>query len=254
MTRRHDVRSLPGARALGLVALTTLIAACTAPRAAASSAGEASEAASQPSSQPSATEGAQPAGGSDAAGGGQPLAAPVAPPLRAAVFAGGCFWCMEGPFEAVDGVVEVLSGYTGGTVPNPTYHQVGHGGTGHCEAVRVVYDPARVTYDALLDVFWRSIDPTDAGGQFADRGDTYRPAIFVADDNERAAAEASRAALAASGRFSAPIVVPVEEVSPFYVAEDYHQDYYRTNPAHYRAYRRGSGREGFLSRHWPDAH
>jgi methionine-S-sulfoxide reductase len=174
--------------------------------------------------------------------------------LAVAIFAGGCFWCMEGPFEAVDGVSEVLSGYTGGDEPNPTYREVGSGRTGHTEAVRVVYDPTVVGYAALLDVFWRSFDPTDAGGQFADRGPQYRPAIFVTTAEERAAAERSRANLEASGRFDAPIVVPVADAGPFWVAEDYHQDYYRTNPDHSRRYRRGSGREAFLQEHWGDDH
>lgn len=181
---------------------------------------------------------------------GTSLAPPVPDGMAAAVFAGGCFWCMEGPFEAVDGVSEVLSGYTGGPEEHPTYPLVSHGRTGHTEAVWVLYDPETVDYDALLDVFWRSMDPTDAGGQFADRGSQYRPGIFVFDGAQRSAAEASRDALAESGRFDAPIVVPIEDAGPFWVAEDYHQNYYRTNPTHYQRYRRGSGRAGFLEQVW----
>ncbi len=180
----------------------------------------------------------------------------VTPPpggYATAVFAGGCFWCMEGPFEALEGVAEVVSGYTGGPEQSPTYQQVSAGQTGHLEAVRVEYDPAVVTYEQLLDVFWRSMDPTDAGGQFADRGSQYGPAIFVSNDAERAAAERSKAALEADGPFAAPIVVPIVDAGAFWDAEDYHQDYYITNESHYRAYRRGSGRERFLREHWGDA-
>ena len=185
---------------------------------------------------------------------GQPLADPAPEGMSVAIFAGGCFWCMEGPFEHIDGVFEVLSGYTGGVEQNPTYRQVGHGETGHTEAVRVVFDPAVTSYDALLDTFWRSMNPTDAGGQFADRGSQYRPGIFVFDDAQRQAAEASKGALEASGRFDEPIIVPIESAGDFWVAEDYHQDYYRTNPEHYRRYRRGSGRTGFLERVWGESH
>lgn len=175
-----------------------------------------------------------------------------APPdgMEVAIFAGGCFWCMEGPFEALEGVSEVLSGYTGGSEESPAYQQVARGATGHTEAVYVIYNPSVVTYETLVETFWRSMDPTDAGGQFADRGSQYRPGIFVVSDQQRAAAIASRDALAASGRFQAPIVVPVEDAGPFWVAEDYHQNYYQTNAAHYNAYRRGSGRAGFLERAW----
>ncbi len=193
------------------------------------------------------TQGASPGHGS---GAGQPEADPAPEGMAVAIFAGGCFWCMEGPFEAIEGVAEVLSGYTGGSEERPTYHEVSGGRTGHTEAVRVVYDPQRVTYDELLDVFWRSMDPTDAGGQFADRGQQYRPAIYVLDDAQRALAEASKAQLAASGRFDAMIVVPVEAAGTFWVAEGYHQDFYRTNPEHYQRYRRGSGRQAFLQRVW----
>ena len=170
--------------------------------------------------------------------------------LATAVFAGGCFWCMEPPFEKLDGVVSVVSGYTGGPEKNPTYEQVSSGRTGHLEAIQVTYDPARLSYASLLDVFWRQIDPTDDGGQFADRGSQYRTGIFVRNDEERRLAERSREALDRSGRFAQPIVTEILPADPFYPAEDYHQDYYKKNPTHYKAYRRGSGREGFLEKVW----
>ena len=172
--------------------------------------------------------------------------------LRSAVFAGGCFWCMVAPFESLDGVVEVLSGYTGGDEESPRYEDVARGRTGHMEAVRVLYDPSKVGFDALVEAYWRAVDPTDAGGQFADRGYHYRPVVFVASEEERAIAQASKEALQASGVFDAPIVVPIENARPFWVAEDYHQDYHRTNAGHYERYRVGSGRAGFLQRHWTD--
>jgi methionine-S-sulfoxide reductase len=181
---------------------------------------------------------------------GQPLAPALEPGQAAANFAGGCFWCMEGPFEAQAGVTEVLSGYTGGTELNPTYEQVGHGATSHTESVRVVYDPTVVTYAQLVEIYWQTMDPTDLGGQFADRGSQYRPSIFVSTPEERAIAEASKAALQASGRFDSPIVVPIVDASDFWVAEDYHQNYYRTHESHYLSYRRGSGRHDFLTEAW----
>lgn len=190
----------------------------------------------------------------------QPAAAPkvdatqLAPAPQAgesvATFAGGCFWCMEGPFEQVEGVRAVLSGYTGGPEQGPTYKQVSSGSTGHTEAVIVYYDPNKVGYDKLVDVFWRSMNPTDAGGQFADRGPHYRPAIFFHTPEQEKAAQASKAALQASGRFTDPIVVPIQPASDFWVAEDYHQDYYKTNADHYNRYKVGSGRAGFLKEVW----
>ncbi|ANM32121.1 methionine sulfoxide reductase [Acidobacteria bacterium Mor1] len=173
-------------------------------------------------------------------------------PEAVAIFAGGCFWCMEPPFEKLDGVYSVVSGYTGGEIEDPTYEQVSGGRTKHTEAVEVRYDPTRVGYATLLDVFWRSMDPTDAGGQFADRGPQYRTGIFVLDERQRELAEASKAELAASNRFQKPIVVPIEAAGPFYVAEEYHQDYYKKNARHYMRYRVGSGREGFLANAWGD--
>ena len=141
---------------------------------------------------------------------------------KTAVFAGGCFWCTESDFEKVDGVIEAVSGYTGGHVVNPSYKQVSHGGTGHVEAVKVVYDPKKVSYEQLLDVFWRHVNPTDAGGQFVDRGRQYRSAIFYANDQERVSAEKSKKALTDSGRFDKPIVTEILPLGAFYKAEDYH--------------------------------
>ncbi|HSO19384.1 MAG TPA: peptide-methionine (R)-S-oxide reductase MsrB [Desulfosarcina sp.] len=169
---------------------------------------------------------------------------------RSAVFAGGCFWCTESDFEKVDGVIEAVSGYTGGRVEDPTYKQVSAGGTGHVEAVRVTYDPQKISYAQLLDIFWRHVDPTDAGGQFVDRGAQYRSAIFYANDAERRQAEASKKALAASGVFDRAIVTDILPLETFYVAEDYHQDYYKKNPLRYHWYRSGSGRDRFLEMAW----
>jgi peptide methionine sulfoxide reductase msrA/msrB len=170
--------------------------------------------------------------------------------LKTATFAGGCFWCVESDFEKVDGVVEAVSGYTGGQESNPTYQEVSAGGTGHAEAVQVRYDPAKITYKQLLDVFWRHVDPTDAGGQFVDRGSQYRPAIFYHDEEQKRIAEESKADLGKSGRFSKPVVTEIVPLGEFYSAEDYHQDYYDKNPLRYKFYRRGSGRDQFLKRTW----
>lgn len=172
--------------------------------------------------------------------------------LQKATFAGGCFWCMVGPFEALPGVVSVVSGYTGGHKENPTYEEVCSGTTGHTEAIQVTYDPAQVSYETLVETYWRQIDPTDPGGQFVDRGDSYRPAIFYHNEEQRRIAEASKAALAASGRFDKPIVVPIEPATTFYKAEDYHQGFYQKRPAHYQQYRLSSGRDDFLARHWAE--
>jgi peptide methionine sulfoxide reductase msrA/msrB len=170
-----------------------------------------------------------------------------------AVFAGGCFWCTESDFEKVDGVVDAISGYTGGGVSNPTYAQVSAGGTGHVEAVKVIYDPDRVSYAQLLKVFWRHVDPTDPGGQFVDRGSQYRSVIFYSGEEQRQVAEASKKALEQSGRFAKPIVTEVLPLGPFYEAEDYHQDYYKKNPIRYSFYRTGSGRDRFLEKVWGDS-
>lgn len=168
-----------------------------------------------------------------------------------ATFAGGCFWCMEAPFEKLDGVKAVISGYTGGHTENPTYKEVG-GGTGHVEAVQVIYDAEKITYQELLDVYWRQFDPTDAGGSFYDRGHQYTSAIFYHNEEQKALAEASKRALDASGRFDKPIVTPIKPAGPFYPAEEYHQDYYKKNPEHYKRYRKASGRDRFIEEHWGD--
>jgi peptide methionine sulfoxide reductase msrA/msrB len=172
------------------------------------------------------------------------------PGTASAVFAGGCFWCTEADFSKIDGVIEVISGYTGGRVPNPTYEQVSSGGTGHYEAVRIVYDPSRIDYERLLDIFWRHVDPTDTGGQFVDRGAQYRSAIFYADEIQKRLAEQSRDRLTASGPFNKPIVTEILPLGEFYPAEDYHQDYFKNNPFRYRFYRSGSGRDRFLEQAW----
>ena len=169
---------------------------------------------------------------------------------QSAVFAGGCFWCTESDYEKVDGVIEAVSGYTGGRMENATYKQVSAGGTGHVEAVRVTYDPDKVSYGQLLDIFWRHVDPTDAGGQFVDRGDHYRSAIFYANAEEWQTAESSKKALAASGHFDRPVVTDILPLGSFYEAEDYHQDYYKKNPLRYNWYRSGSGRDKFLEMTW----
>ncbi len=167
-----------------------------------------------------------------------------------AIFAGGCFWCMEPPFEKLEGVEKVVSGYTGGTGANPGYRDYSQ--KGHIEAVEVTYDPSKIGYDELLDVFWRQIDPTDPGGQFADRGKGYRTAIFYTDENQRKLAEQSKKRLEESGKFDEPIVTEIIEAGEFYPAEDYHQDYYKKNPDRYTSYRRGSGRAPFLERVWSE--
>ena len=169
-----------------------------------------------------------------------------------AVFAGGCFWCTESDFEKVDGVIEAISGYTGGHLKNPTYYQVSAGGTGHLESVKVIYDPSKVTYEQLLDYFWRHVDPTDPGGQFVDRGSQYRSAIFYANETQKRLAEKSKQQLEASGKFNKPIVTEILPLGEFYPAEDYHQDYYKKNPIRYHYYRYGSGRDQFLKKTWGD--
>jgi peptide-methionine (S)-S-oxide reductase len=170
-----------------------------------------------------------------------------------ATFAGGCFWCVESDFDKVDGVISTTSGYIGGRVPNPTYQQVSAGGTGHTEAVEIVYDPGKVSYEKLLEVFWVNVDPTVRDRQFCDIGSQYRTGIFVHDEAQRRAAEASKAALEKSKPFKAPIVTPIETATTFYPAEDYHQDYYKKNPIRYRYYRTGCGRDARLRELWGDA-
>ncbi len=169
-----------------------------------------------------------------------------------ATFAGGCFWCVESDFEKVDGVREVISGYTGGQKPNPTYEEVSSHKTDHLEAVQVIYNPEKVSYEELLDVFWRHVDPTDPGGQFVDRGPQYRTAVFYHDEEQRRLAEESKKRLSESGPFEKPIVTEILESETFYKAEDYHQDYYRKNPFRYSFYRSNSGRDRFVESAWKD--
>ena len=173
-----------------------------------------------------------------------------APAYRQATFAGGCFWCMEPSFEKMEGVVDVVAGYTGGVEEDPNYEQVSTGETSHREAVRVTYDPGKVSYADLLNVFWRQIDPTDPDGQFVDRGPQYRTAIFYYDEEQKKLAEGSRAALAHSGKFKKPIVTDILPAGEFYSAEEDHQDFYKTNTEQYEAYKYRSGREPFLNKKW----
>ena len=167
-----------------------------------------------------------------------------------AIFAGGCFWCMEPPFEALPGVLAVISGYTGGRTRNPSYEEVSSGTTGHAEVVRIVYDPAKVSFEKLLDVFWHNIDPLTPDQQFCDKGTQYRSAIFYRDEAQRQAAEASKDALVASGRFKTGVVTSIVPAKVFYPAEDYHQDYYKHNPLRYKYYRHGCGRDERLEELW----
>ena len=172
------------------------------------------------------------------------------PRVAVATFAGGCFWCMEPPFDKLDGVISTISGYTGGTTQRPTYEQVSGGRTGHAEAVQVTYDPSKVSYERLLDVFWHNIDPTVRDRQFCDIGSQYRSAIFVHDAEQRRLAEASKAALERTRPFKGAIVTPVVDAGAFYPAEEYHQDYYVKNPIRYRYYRSGCGRDDRLKELW----
>ena len=170
--------------------------------------------------------------------------------LKIATLAGGCFWCVESDFEKVDGVVKAVSGYTGGTKDNPTYNEVSAGGTGHAEAVQIHFDPTKITYAEILNVFWRHVDPTDSGGQFVDRGAQYRTAIFYHDDEQRQIAQASKKELGESGRFSKPIATKIIAFKKFYEAEEYHQDYYKKSALRYKFYRYNSGRDQFLKMAW----
>jgi len=168
--------------------------------------------------------------------------------LEKAVFAGGCFWCMEKPFEQIDGVESVISGYTAGTTENPNYQNYGAGG--HIEAVEITFDPRKISYNELLDIYWKQIDPTDAGGQFVDRGHSYISTIFYVDNEQKRFAEESRDRLNQSGIYDKPVITPVIPTAVFYPAEEYHQDYYKKNPLRYRLYRAGSGRDNFLKSVW----
>ncbi|MCZ1267329.1 MULTISPECIES: peptide-methionine (S)-S-oxide reductase MsrA [Paenibacillus] len=167
-----------------------------------------------------------------------------------ATFAGGCFWCMVSPFEELPGIHKIVSGYTGGHTENPTYEEVCSETTGHVEAVQITFDPAIFPYEKLVELFWQQIDPTDTGGQFHDRGSSYQTAIFYHSEEQRQIAEASKAALAQSGRFDKPIFTPILPAKTFYEAEEHHQGYHHKNPAHYKRYRKGSGREDFIESNW----
>ncbi|WP_100486734.1 peptide-methionine (S)-S-oxide reductase MsrA [Sporolactobacillus pectinivorans] len=167
-----------------------------------------------------------------------------------ATFAGGCFWCMVHPFDEEPGILGVVSGYTGGTTVNPTYEQVCSGKTGHVEAVEITFDPEIFSYQKLLGLYWQQIDPTDSGGQFHDRGSSYRTAIFYHGEQQRKQAQESKEALESSGRFNKPVVTEIVPAGTFYPAEKDHQDYYRKNPLHYRLYRQGSGRDDYIRKHW----
>lgn len=175
---------------------------------------------------------------------------PLAKGLEKATFAGGCFWCMEPPFDKLEGVVSVVSGYTGGQKKNPTYEEVSSGTTGHAEAVEVLYDPAKITYSRLLDVFWHNIDPTAQNKQFCDEGTQYRSAIFYHSEEQKRLAQESRKALEKSGRFKSPIYTEIVSASEFYKAEEYHQKYYKKNPIRYNFYRHGCGRDARLEELW----
>jgi peptide-methionine (S)-S-oxide reductase len=191
------------------------------------------------------------AGGVHSAGADGDDAAPTQPAdLAVATFAGGCFWCMEPPFDKVDGVVSTVSGYTGGHKDNPNYKEVSAGGTGHTEAVQITYDPSAVSYETLLEIFWRNIDPITADRQFCDRGSQYRSAVFYHDENQARLAKGSRDALAESGRLPGPIVTEILAADTFYPAERYHQDYYQKNPIRYKYYRYACGRDKRLEELW----
>lgn len=170
--------------------------------------------------------------------------------VELATFAGGCFWCMVKPFDEQPGIIKVVSGYTGGHTENPTYEEVCSETTGHAEAVQITFDPNVYPYEKLLELYWHQIDPTDSGGQFHDRGSSYRTGIFYHNDNQKELAEASKKALEESGRFKKAIVTEIVPASTFYPAEDYHQDYHKKNPAHYKRYRKGSGRQDFIENSW----
>ncbi len=169
-----------------------------------------------------------------------------------AIFAGGCFWCMEHPFDKLEGVISTTVGYTGGTKKDPTYEEVSAGGTGHAESVEVTFDPSRIRYDELLDVFWRNIDPTTPNRQFVDVGSQYRAAIFYLNEEQKRLAEESKARLEASGRYDKPIVTEIVPAMTFYRAEEYHQDYYKKNPIRYKFYRYNSGRDRYLEKVWSE--
>lgn len=179
---------------------------------------------------------------------GEEAESPPAQGGATATFAGGCFWCMEPPFDELEGVISTTSGYTGGTLPDPSYRQVTSGSTGHTEAVQITYDPAEVTYEQLLEVFWQNVDPLDAGGQFCDRGSQYRTGIFTHDETQRRLAQQSKQDL--GEHLERPIVTEIADAGPFYPAEDYHQNYYQENPVRYKFYRWNCGRDARLAELW----
>ncbi len=179
-------------------------------------------------------------------------AAHLAPGQAVATFAGGCFWCMQHPFDVIPGVVKTVVGYTGGHTVHPTYEEVSAGGTGHAESVDVIYDPEKVSYEKLLDTFWHNVDPVAVGHQFCDWGDQYRSEIFYHSDEQKRLAEASKEKLAASGVLPGPITTKIVPAGPFYPAEEYHQEYYKKNPIRYRFYRAGCGRDARLRQLWGD--
>jgi peptide-methionine (S)-S-oxide reductase len=170
-----------------------------------------------------------------------------------ATFAGGCFWCMVKPFDQMPGIKSVISGYSGGHIDNPTYRDVKKGDSGHYEVVQITFDPSVFSYKQLLELYWPQIDPTDDGGQFQDRGDSYRTAIFYHNERQREMAEESRKVIEDSGRFTKPVVTKVLPAAPFYPAEDYHQDYYKKNANHYKEDRAKSGRDKFIKEHWEES-
>lgn len=170
--------------------------------------------------------------------------------MERAIFAGGCFWCMIQPFDTLPGIHTIMSGYTGGHVQNPSYEQVKAKTIGHTEAVEIIYDPKKITYEELLEIYWQQTDPTDAFGQFEDRGENYRPVIFYTTEEQRVIAEKSKQKLAESGRFDAPIVTMIESAKPFYLAEDEHQDYYKRNPENYE--RNHARRAAFIKDNWEE--
>ncbi len=180
--------------------------------------------------------------------GASPAARDIQPQLARAAFAGGCFWCMEPPFDVLPGVVSTTSGYIGGRTKNPNYEQVSAGGTGHAEAVQIAYDPAKVSYDKLLEVFWRNVDPLDSGGQFCDRGDQYRTAIFYSTEEEKHLAEASKQKVEA--RLKKTVATEIVPATEYYAAEGYHQDYYKKNAVRYKFYRWNCGRDQRLKAIW----
>jgi peptide methionine sulfoxide reductase msrA/msrB len=175
------------------------------------------------------------------------------PDIKIATFAGGCFWCTQSDFEKQRGVIDSLAGYTGGHKPDPTYEEVCSGRTGHLEAVQLHFNSAQISYQDLLDIFWKHVDPTDSGGQFSDRGAQYRTAIFYHNDGQRRIAEDAKQKLEQSGKLNRPVATEIRRVELFYPAEPYHQGYYKKNPLHYKFYRANSGRDRFIQKRWPKA-